>query len=384
MRTRSRNRLGGGQSVRRQFAGPIYRRLVGELDRGFTLVELLVVIAIIAVLMGLLLPAVQSSRESARRVTCSQKMKQLGLAALVYESANGVLPPAGVGYQGCGHYPAYGLNGNPGPTGDTTTLNMSGFMLLLPALELQPLQDTANLQGSFGEMASAKGNRNTNGTPAGSAASNGNAVVRATQVEAFVCPSATGPRLSAYYLGHYAKTNYDFVVHSSEYAYCNLWRYGFKYGSFEIQPRTHISGQNSRTSFAMIRDGSSNTFLFAETTSHGNKSGVSGGLPADYRCQGPDNGWAHREHVMVGIDPGRTTLNDWILTDTWPNCSMPGGPNPPAPGKLPDWGRAGSLHPGGALFVFADGSTRFVNESVPRELLGQLSQMRDGNTPQID
>jgi prepilin-type N-terminal cleavage/methylation domain-containing protein len=384
MHADSQQRLGDGRPLGHQPAGHMDRRGSSGADRGFTLVELLVVIAIIALLVGLLLPAVQSSRESARRAACSNKMKQLGLAALVYESANGVLPPAGVGYQGCGHFPAFGLNGNPGPTGDTTTLNMNGFMLLLPALELQPLQDTANLRGSFGEMASAQGNRNTNGTPAGSAASNGNAVVRATRVEAFVCPSATGPRVSAYYLGHYAKTNYDFVVNRVDNTYCNVWRSGFKYGAFEIPPRTHISGQNSRTSFAMIRDGSSNTFLFAETTSHGNVTGVSGGLPADYRCQGPDNGWAHREHAMVGIDPGSTTLNDWILLSTWPNCSMPGGPNPPAPGKLPDWGRAGSLHPGGALFVFADGSTRFVNESVPALLLGQLSQMRDGNSPQID
>jgi prepilin-type N-terminal cleavage/methylation domain-containing protein len=60
--------------------------------RGFTLIELLVVIAIIAVLIALLLPAVQSAREAARRIQCTNNMKQLGLAFANYESANAVFP----------------------------------------------------------------------------------------------------------------------------------------------------------------------------------------------------------------------------------------------------------------------------------------------------
>jgi prepilin-type N-terminal cleavage/methylation domain-containing protein len=100
--------------------------------RGFTLVELLVVIGIIGTLVGLLLPAVQAARESARRTTCTNNMKQLGIALQTHHDARNRLPPAA-----CKHLPPFG-------TGTSTASNVwgsSGFVFLLPFLEEQTMYD---------------------------------------------------------------------------------------------------------------------------------------------------------------------------------------------------------------------------------------------------
>ncbi|MFM7072532.1 MAG: DUF1559 domain-containing protein [Planctomycetota bacterium] len=100
----------------------------------FTLVELLVVIAIIGVLVALLLPAVQAAREAARRMKCSNNLKQLGLAVANYEAAIGVYPTGRVGCDGITNLPC-------GSDPNWRRVGTSAFVLLLPMCEQQPLYD---------------------------------------------------------------------------------------------------------------------------------------------------------------------------------------------------------------------------------------------------
>src|SRR5258705_12807277 len=107
------------------------RRTLGR--HGFTLIELLVVIAIIAILIGLLVPAVQKVRAAAARTTCVNNLKQLGLACHAYESANKRLPP---GYDGPSpniHYPLTGWN----TTGNPKWIGM--LVYLLPYIEMDTI-----------------------------------------------------------------------------------------------------------------------------------------------------------------------------------------------------------------------------------------------------
>ncbi len=99
--------------------------------RGFTLVELLVVIAIIGVLVGLLLPAVQAAREAARRMSCSNNMKQLGLALHNYHDTHGKFPP--------------GVIWGPGKAPYTQPYHHTWNVMILPFMEQQPLYDSVNL-----------------------------------------------------------------------------------------------------------------------------------------------------------------------------------------------------------------------------------------------
>jgi prepilin-type N-terminal cleavage/methylation domain-containing protein/prepilin-type processing-associated H-X9-DG protein len=185
--------------------------------RAFTLIELLVVIAIIAVLIGLLLPAVQKVRESAARVQCSNNLHQIGLGLHSYAEVTGAFPPA---------YAADGLN--PG---------WGWGSILLPFVEQN------NLYNALGVASTRFGGGANPAQPTPNSQ---------TRLTVFRCPSDLGPDLNALRLNH-GMSNYRAVAGPTTFPF--------------FSPNQDMGGvmfQNSRIRFAQIKDGTSNTLAVGE------------------------------------------------------------------------------------------------------------------------
>jgi prepilin-type N-terminal cleavage/methylation domain-containing protein/prepilin-type processing-associated H-X9-DG protein len=188
--------------------------------RGFTLVELLVVIAIIGVLVALLLPAVQAAREAARRSSCKNNLKQLGLAALNHESAKGHLPPSALVDLTVTSTPN---NGSWGVHGR-----------LLPYMEQQSLRQLVNLEVAWDNQMAISG----------------------VKIEPFQCPSDDKAQ--------------EIRDPGGGKALLYPTTYGFNLGTwFVFDPATREGGDgvffpNSNMPLANITDGTSNTLLAAE------------------------------------------------------------------------------------------------------------------------
>lgn len=324
--------------------------------KGFTLVELLVVIAIIGVLVGLLLPAVQSAREAARRMQCSNNMKQIGLAVHNYADSFRRLPASSRGYGGC---VGNAVNGQ--------IKNANGLVALLPYIELQNLYDLFNHNEAYSINPGAP--QRATGTVVGDPATNGNAALASTVVETFLCPSDNNPAVGRLNGIHYgpapgftgAATNYDFIVTAgSEFGTCN------SYASFS-GPTKRMFGGDHNSRMADVIDGLSNTFMMGETTK--------------FHVNGAAFAWAYRGWVMTGIDPHHNATNGGINVwhQPWIHPTWQSPPFVPVRGRARSWWvPAASLHPGGCHFVMGDASVQFVSQSIEMEILSRLSAMADG------
>ncbi|MGO9599140.1 MAG: DUF1559 domain-containing protein [Isosphaeraceae bacterium] len=305
--------------------------------RGFTLIELLVVISIISVLIALLLPAVQSAREAARRIQCCNNLKQIGIALHNYHDVVGAFP---MGY----------VANSPYINGASDTAPGWGWMtMILPQLEQGPMFSAVNFSLPVEALQ--------------------NPTVIRSMISAYLCPSdvTNGP---------FQITNASGNVIQITDALGNLvsvvaapTSYAASVGGNESDTATGINNdglgkgvffRNSRIRFADITDGTSQTIAVEERA------------------------WAKAE----GIWPGAVT-NGTIRRGPQNNCPLTGALYYPAATLVqahchmintnsdPDGGLddSSSLHPNGANFLFADGSVHFL-----KNILADAADLPNGTT----
>ncbi len=311
--------------------------------RGFTLVELLVVIAIIGILVALLLPAVQMAREAARRMQCSNNLKQVGLAILNYEASVGSFPSGGLA-TGAGSY------------------GHSWWVRILPFAEQSAVYEKFDQKGT------------TTGWLAGGSW-NGNQInrdlLRLVEFALMDCPSSELPRqvltgtdygeadiMSAMYTGISGATDHstaeDRLSNPSDGRIC--------YGGVLIV--------HDAVKMAEIIDGTTNTIMVGEQSGWC-RSAV--GKKADCRsdcwhglAMGPrPNGGSNRHFNLTCMVHG-INENSMSGLGVSGNC----GPNRPIQ----------SAHPDGAHVLRADGSVHFMAETTEVQLLYNLANRDDGNT----
>ena len=336
--------------------------------RGFTLVELLVVIAIIGILVALLLPAVQAAREAARRMTCGNNLKNIGLAVLNYENTYKKFP-VDVMYWGgdspCGEFDPYKnvTLGNCDP--NITAFSGKGWIVsVLPYLEEQSLFDS--LKPGFDDPNKTPPNMRfaVNGPGRGM----GLVTIRefvAQQLQILTCPSdgSARPRDDQFWWPKImvGVTSYKGVIgDSAVLAYITPYNAS---GNFGTEPDCHdragCTGMFFRNSYIQpvslrkVTDGTSSTLMVGEAVADQDHHAMAFFSDGDWAsCNIPLNTFLE---AQAGMSLDETVTANWWLVRGFR-----------------------SVHPGGAQFVMVDGSVQFLTEGIDHQVYRALSTRDQG------
>lgn len=357
--------------------------------RGFTLVELLVVIAIIGTLVGLLLPAVQSAREAARRTSCSSNVRQLGLGLLNFESSRRHFPPT-----------------DARPSGTAAWTSGGGWSLharLLSYMEETAIADRFDFkQAAF------------RGTFAAQEPNPAFAALFATPVSVLLCPSDPAPAVQAQSSNGASYGGNNFMVSIGS---ATADGQGRMYWNFS-RPTDGIVFENSKVRTSQISDGLSKSVIGSEAVrSIGNDTNFPAGSPPPFPYQYTLNGSAGWNSTTL-IPPSGSTpttesidtlVNQWMSLTSWRGASSPAmrgrglawaattagnsltngflPPNSPIPDYVVHWsGFFGpkSHHRGGANVLFADGHVVFLTEATDVSLHRALHSIHGGEVVNLE
>lgn len=343
--------------------------------RGFTLVELLVVIAIIGVLVALLLPAVQAAREAARRMKCSNNVKNIALGCLNYESARGTYPP--------GSRPVVKKTA-------AETNGPSYLVLIMPYMEQGQLE--ANISAWLKQQA-----QNNDGNEANIY---GNAEINNTRVEVYSCPTDDPAEMvDTWVTARYPIASYGGVA-GSHATRPNTEACLASHGPPGLGTCVSVSGNTMNVDGMLfpgagvegktILDGTSNTFLVGErwyqqrswTVGDYYGQAVMQKYTAGFTPAGVLSGACKNININYPPNPDFNSIGYYQLhKNENPDRPLmpPGATKPIAYNDLP----FGSFHPGGVTFGYADGSVRFINDSIEKEIYGALASRNGQETASL-
>jgi prepilin-type N-terminal cleavage/methylation domain-containing protein/prepilin-type processing-associated H-X9-DG protein len=363
---------------------------------GFTLVELLVVIAIIGILIALLLPAVQAAREAARRSQCTNNLKQIGVALQNYHDIYGRFP----------------INGALIMSGGAWTQRGSQHVRLLPFMEEQQMYNPLNF--SLGLNSANFENTTNEGRQAPAALNVGEQYLRRMTVKSFICPSDVGQYQAT---GANAPMNYGASVGANSIS--SPW--GIYYVATFLGTSPYPGGDNTGNWFGTGSDQDTNASWNGPAEPDCCISGVfaRNGVDATFNSWNSNQLWAaslkdvadgtanviaYGEVRPICMDHGQNGWMDANYGCTWISTTSPinfptciNEPNPTqsmgswnvggGAGQTPyiysshNWNSSHgfkSKHPGGAQFVFCDGSVHFLTETIDYDTYQRLGDRRDG------